>query len=261
MNAPGDGNDQQRSGMPAHRVVRVGQRVYRPAGWWTPAVHALLRHLQTHGFRYAPRVLGVDDQGREILTHIPGRSGRDGWAAIVANHGLASFARLLRDYHDAVRGFRPPADAVWACTDAPLGAGELICHGDFGPWNVVWRGRRPVGILDWDLAGPAPPIDDVAYALGYSVPFRDDRTALRWLAYDQPPDRRHRIEVFADAYGLPTTVGLVDQVARRQRLDLVRVRALAQRGLQPQASWVAGGFLDELAARAAWTEQHRALFE
>jgi hypothetical protein len=139
-------------------------RVYRPTGWWTPAVHALLRHLQTHGFRYAPRVLGVDGQGREILTHIPGRSGREGWAAIVDDRGLASFARLLRAYHDAVRGFRPPAGVVWACTDAPLGVGELICHGDFGPWNLVWRGRQPVGILDWDLAGPGPPMDDVAYA-------------------------------------------------------------------------------------------------
>ncbi len=247
--------------MLARRVVRVGDRVYRPTGWWTPPVHRLLHHLQDAGFSCAPRVLGLDGQGREILTHIPGRSGRHGWAAIVDDRGLASFARLLRAYHEAVRSFRPPADAAWACTDAPLGAGELVCHGDFGPWNLVWRGRRPVGILDWDLAGPGPPMDDVAYALAYGVPFRDDQTALRWLGYDRPPDRRHRIEVFAQAYGLPSTAGLVDQVAHRQRLDLVRVRTLAQRGLQPQASWVAAGFLDEPAARAAWTEQHRGVFE
>jgi Phosphotransferase enzyme family len=188
--------------------------VYRPTGWWTSAVHALLRYLQDSGFSYAPRVLGVDGQGHEILTHIPGRSGREGWAAIVTDRGLASFARLLRAYHDAVRSFRPPVGAVCACTDAPLGAGELMCHGDFGPWNVVWQGQQPVGILDWDLAGPGPPMDDVAYALSYSIPFRDDQTALRWLAYNHPPGRRHRIEVFADAYGLPTTAGLVDQVAR-----------------------------------------------
>ena len=23
-----------------------------------------------------------------------------------------------------------------------------VCHGDFGPWNVVWNGPAPVGILD-----------------------------------------------------------------------------------------------------------------
>jgi Phosphotransferase enzyme family len=261
VTAPDDGNDHQRDGMPAGNAVRVGDRVYRPAGWWTPAVHALLEHLQANGFRYAPQVLGVDDQGREMLSYIPGRSGREGWAAIVEDRGLVSFARLLRDYHDTVRGYRLPAGTVWACSEAPLGAGELICHGDFGPWNLVWQGSQPVGILDWDMAGPGPPIDDVAYALEYSIPFRDDQTAVRWLAYQRPPDRRRRIEVFADAYGLTTTAGLVEQVARRQRLDLDRVRALAQRGLQPQASWVADGLLDELAARVAWTEQHHALFE
>ncbi|MFJ9104066.1 phosphotransferase [Streptomyces sp. NPDC102405] len=28
------------------------------------------------------------------------------------------------------------------------GPPEAICHGDFGPWNVVWKGHRPVGIID-----------------------------------------------------------------------------------------------------------------
>ncbi|WP_033432008.1 phosphotransferase [Saccharothrix syringae] len=30
--------------------------------------------------------------------------------------------------------------------------GEVACHGDFGPWNVVWRDGRPVGVLGWDYA-------------------------------------------------------------------------------------------------------------
>jgi hypothetical protein len=33
MNAGGDANSQQHGGMPARRVVRVGDRVYRPTGW------------------------------------------------------------------------------------------------------------------------------------------------------------------------------------------------------------------------------------
>ena len=39
---------------------------------WTPAVHALLRHLKTTSFDGAPRVLGIDAQGREVLTYVPG---------------------------------------------------------------------------------------------------------------------------------------------------------------------------------------------
>ncbi|MFE7134272.1 hypothetical protein ACFVIM_25780 [Streptomyces sp. NPDC057638] len=46
-------------------VVRVGDTVRRPAGPWTPAVHAVLTQLHQMGFRAAARPLGVDDQGRE----------------------------------------------------------------------------------------------------------------------------------------------------------------------------------------------------
>jgi hypothetical protein len=243
------------------QVVRIGDRVYRPANYWTPAVHALLRHLEACGFPYAPRALGFDDQGREILTYIPGSAGPAGWAAVVPETGLVRFAHLLRDYHDAVRGFVPPAGTVWAFGTGAPAPGESLCHGDFGPWNVVWRQGQPVGLIDWDFAGPAPALDDVAYALEYAVPFRDDATALKWLAYDRPPARRRRIEVFAAAYGLESTAGLVERVSRRQRLDIARVRALAARGVEPQATWVATGGLQELAARAVWTERHRSLFE
>jgi hypothetical protein len=35
-------------------------------------VHALLRHLEAVGFDGAPRLLGIDAQGREVLTYLPG---------------------------------------------------------------------------------------------------------------------------------------------------------------------------------------------
>ena len=47
-------------------VVRVGDTVRRNVGPWTPAVHALLRHLEYIGFTGAPRVLGLDERGREV---------------------------------------------------------------------------------------------------------------------------------------------------------------------------------------------------
>ncbi|WUL63798.1 hypothetical protein OG943_28775 [Amycolatopsis sp. NBC_00345] len=55
-------------------VVRVGDTVRRPAGPWTPAVHALLEHLHSNGFRGSPRPLGLDGQGREVLTYAEGPS-------------------------------------------------------------------------------------------------------------------------------------------------------------------------------------------
>jgi hypothetical protein len=40
-------------------VVRVGDTVRRPAGPWTPSVHALLTHLHDAGFDGAPRPHGI----------------------------------------------------------------------------------------------------------------------------------------------------------------------------------------------------------
>ena len=49
-------------------VVRVGRTVRRPVRPHTPAVHALLRHLEAVGFDGAPRVLGVDARNRDAVT-------------------------------------------------------------------------------------------------------------------------------------------------------------------------------------------------
>ena len=53
-------------------LVRVGDTVRRPAGPWTPAVHALLVHLHDVGFDGAPRSLGLDERGRHVVEWIDG---------------------------------------------------------------------------------------------------------------------------------------------------------------------------------------------
>ncbi len=246
---------------PHRKVIRIADTVRRPTQRWTPAVHALLRHLETIGFPYAPQVLGIDDEDREILTYLDGEAGPQSWAKVIDDAGLARFARLLRDYHDAVADFRPPDELEWFTGENGLRDKELICHGDFGPWNVVWRGEYPIGIVDWDQARPAAPMHDIAYALEYVAPFRSDTECLRWLRYPTPPDRRHRVELFATAYGLTSTSGLVDAVIEVQRDGIEQVRRLANAGHQPQVDWVAGGHLEELDSRLVWSQTNRHLFE
>jgi aminoglycoside phosphotransferase (APT) family kinase protein len=89
---------------------------------------------------------------------------------------------------------------VWADGSTRTGdAHTVVCHGDYGPWNLVWQGTKPVGILDWEYAHVAPAREDLAYALEYVVPFRGDYECLRWLRYPAPPNRRRRLERFAEA--------------------------------------------------------------
>ena len=56
-------------------VSRLGDTVRRNTGPWTPAVHALLNHLQWVGFTGSPHVLGVDERGREVLSYLDGECG------------------------------------------------------------------------------------------------------------------------------------------------------------------------------------------
>jgi hypothetical protein len=246
---------------PYRRVVRIGDTVRRPVQPWSPTVHELLRHLEGVGFPYAPRFLGIDADGREVLTYIDGESGGAAWSKIIEDAGLVAMARMLRDYHDAVRGFRPTAEAGWAASPGRFGPGDLVCHGDFGPWNLVWRGSQPIGILDWDYAWPAPAVHDVAYALEYVTPFRDDRVCIESLRYPLPPDRRRRLAKFAEAYGLTTTDGLVDEVIAQQQQVWLRARQLAADGQQPQVAWQEAGVLDEVETRIHWSRANRHLFE
>src|SRR5690349_7680727 len=64
--------EQRLSGGNTGGAVRIGDTVRRAAGPWTPAVHALLQHLEAVGFAGAPRAHGFDEQGREVLTYLPG---------------------------------------------------------------------------------------------------------------------------------------------------------------------------------------------
>src|SRR4051794_39845842 len=53
-------------------VVQVGDTVRRPWHPSTPATHALLTYLHDVLPGVAPRPLGRDEQGREVLSFLPG---------------------------------------------------------------------------------------------------------------------------------------------------------------------------------------------
>ena len=102
-------------------IVRVGETVRRPTGHRTPGVHALLRHLETRDYDGAPRVLGLDDRGREILTYVPGAVvWPDHFALVQAEPALAEVAACVRRFHDAAADFEPARDVTWAETGAIL---------------------------------------------------------------------------------------------------------------------------------------------
>lgn len=118
-------------------VVRIGATLRRPAHPRSDQVQALLRHLEVVGFDGAPRALGYDRHGREVLTFIEG----DVFGA--PPYGLSdacviSAARLVKAFHDA------------AASSLLSGDQETVCHGDLGPHNTVFRDDVAIALIDWD---------------------------------------------------------------------------------------------------------------
>jgi len=190
-------------------TVRIGDTVRRRTGPWTPAVHALLRHLEADGFP-APRVRGMDEEDREILEFIPGDTYSGPFETLpehfMAEPQLTAAAQLLRRYHDVVRSFKPPADARWRLT-APT-ASEVICHNDWSPWNSLLHDGRLALMLDWDLAGPGTRLWDVANAAYSWAPLA---SGGRYEIDDQA----RRLRVFVDAYGLTDRAELLPTLRLR----------------------------------------------
>lgn len=205
-------------------IVRVGDTVRRPRGAWSPAVHALLRHFERVGFDGAPRFLGIDEKGREILSYVEGEAGLAPVPA--SDDAVVALGALIRRMHDAQAGFVPPADAAWQIQIGTPNGGARVCHHDLFWPNVILREGLPVALIDWDLAAPSPPLYDVGSAALFWVPLRPDDEAELW---GLPTDRRaERLRLLCDGYGL----------TRAQRAEVVEATiAQSQIGIDTYKIW------------------------
>jgi Ser/Thr protein kinase RdoA (MazF antagonist) len=190
---------------------RIGDTVRRRAGPWTPAVHALLRFLEGEGFE-APRVIGMDEKGREVLQFIEGEV-HAGYPvplpdAVFREDYMVAAARHLRRYHDIVARFAPPPEAKWRLVSPE--PHEIICHNDWSPWNALFRDGRYLLTLDWDLAGPGQRLWDVANGACSWVPLFAGASAFRDI-----DERARRLRIFCDSYDLADRTGLIDAIHAR----------------------------------------------
>ncbi len=186
-------------------VVRVGDTVRRAASPQTPTIHRLLDHVRAQGVGWVPAPHGFDHQGREVLEFIPGDVAHSSSAFLDADHVLDEVAVALREWHDATATFaRGPEDVWW---EDPREPAEVVCHGDFAPYNHVFRDGHLVGAIDFDVCTPAPRLWDLAYTAYRYIPLiphvRDD------VPDGDGADRTHwesgakltRLERFLTAYG------------------------------------------------------------
>ena len=242
-------------GLEDGRVFRVGDTVRKPAGAWTDTLHALLRHLQARDFP-SPRPLGRDARGREMLSFLPGEASLWPWPpALLATDGCRKVGQLLRAYHQAVADFAPPAPAIWRHGPQDLRPGEIVLHGDFAPYNLVWQDDALTGVIDFELARPGAPLEDAAFAAIRLGPLRPDQALMR-IGFPDGPDRRARLAAFAAGYGC-TLEALTRQVPRTQAAELQRITVWGGEGIEPWATFLAKGLDAAVRLEMDWMESHR----
>jgi hypothetical protein len=221
-------------------MVRVADTVRRPSTASSAFVGALLTHLERYGFTGAPRYLGTDEKGRDILTYI------SGWVPSTfrrwTDPQITAAGTLLRELHRA--------------TSSLTGAEPVVCHHDPGPNNVVFRDDLPVAFIDFDTAAPGDPLEDLGYmAWTWCVSSRPDRGPVTMQAA--------QVRLLADSYGLAPHARrrLIDAVLDRQARNARWWHEYLDRPGPHRADE------DQVAARIAWsrrehdyTSAHRAEF-
>jgi hypothetical protein len=218
-------NEVPLAGGDVNLVVRVGDTVRRPPE--PPQVVELLQWFERVGFDGAPRFLGHDDRGREVLSYV---AGEPAFAPVPSSDEVvAAIGRLLRRAHDA-----------------QAGRGELLIHGDLYWTNVIFRDGLPAALIDWELARPASRVLEVGMAATYWAGLRIDEQLVEWGI---PLERRgERLRLLCDAYGLGADerARLFDELNGHRR---ARIATRSDRGTVP---------VELLHANLRWTEEHAA---
>src|SRR5690349_18274961 len=203
-------------------IVRVGDTVRRPPKDNAVFVHDLLLFLERQGFRYAPRFLGMDEQGREILSYLEGQAAPDSGSRL-SDGVLVQAARIIRSYHDITAG-------------SLLAQGhEIVAHNELGPHNTIFHKDQLIGLIDWDDAAPGTRLRDLANAVYNYV------DVGHWA--NQTADKQaRRIRLMCAAYGWDDPIAIVNdfeadlQQALRNHQQAGRIKAV--RVFEKEVSWM-----------------------
>lgn len=194
---------------------RVGDTVRRTTGPWSPAVHALLQHLEGR-LDGVPKFYGIDEYGREILDFLPGQI-VDVATEELSDEQLVAVVNWTRQLHQVTADFHHRGP--WR--NVPAADARLIGHGDVAPYNLCFDGGALVGVFDWDMAGPTTAISELGFIAWTCVPlFRPLPDA--WCA--------RRLRLIAATYGGLTADHLLAAVFDRTQATIDGILSAAAAG-------------------------------
>ncbi len=212
------------------KVFRRGTTVIRPVGPHCAATTTLLEALAARSFP-SPVPLSVNADGSQVFRWIAGEvavSGRPGWA--MSDVALFSVGRLVRTYHDTVATLSLPSGLDWSDEAADPEGGDIICHNDLAPANVVFRDGRAFALVDFDFAAPGRRVWDLAALCRQWLRLRLEPSELTGAG--APAERFRGMSAFAQGYGLSASDhdALVEAIPETFKLGSAFVRRRAEAG-------------------------------
>jgi thiamine kinase-like enzyme len=221
-------------------VARIGDRVYRSTGFWSPTVHRLLQHLQNKNFLYSPKFFSMDREW-EVLEFIPGVVPQYPFPDFVLSHdSISRAAKMLRGFHDATRDFVHLSSDRWQIPELWREPVEVVCHNDFSPYNTVFRDGLPVAMIDFDVAAPGPRVWDLAFAVYRFTHLCEISNGL----IISETALRDEIKLFCSQYGLETDREVLEMIPVRLTVLCSTIERLASEDHAGVIKNVEDGHLD-----------------
>lgn len=180
-------------------IYKVDQKVIRPVNIWSKTVHDFLGYLNKKGIDFVPIPYEINDK-YEIVSFIEGE---------VYNYPLplmfhddlmiVSAAVLLKKYHNVSEQYLSQLNGKEEWMLPTLTPIEVICHGDFAPYNIVINNNQANAIIDFDTIHPGSKMWDISYAIYRFVPLINPQSKESFGTFEE---KIRRVKLFLDTYNV-----------------------------------------------------------
>jgi hypothetical protein len=180
------------------KIFKIGNDIVRPSNDWSKNVHSFLEFIIGLGCDFIPKPISINDEN-EVLSYVPGEVYNYPLPEMLkTDEIIIEVAKLLSKYHrysekymDKING-----NEKWMLrAREPM---EVMCHGDFAPYNVTFIDDKPFGIIDFDTLHPGPKIWDVSYAVYRWAPLKNPKNPDSFKTFEA---QVKRTKIFLDVYG------------------------------------------------------------
>jgi len=181
------------------KIYKSDEFVIRPLNPWTKNVHDFLNFIIAKGADFVPHPQDITND-EEILSFLHGDVYNYPLPENLRSDSvLKCSAELLYRYHEYSKEYivKLTGNEQWMLTAVyPI---EVMCHGDFAPYNVTIIENCPTGIIDFDTLHPGSILWDISYAIYRWVPFTSPKNPDH---YDDLDEQIRKAKLFLDSYGV-----------------------------------------------------------